>query len=42
MEKIKQFTYFSQSKIYKHLKVLKTFSERDVPDDYGGKTIALR
>ena len=44
--KIKQFPYLSQSKLYEHLTVLKTFRrdllvERDIPDDYSGKIIAM-
>ena len=45
--KIKQFPYLSQSKLYEHLMVLKTFRrdllvECDIPDDCNGKAIALR
>ena len=45
--KIKQFPYFSQSKLYEHLTVLKTVRrdllvERDIPDGCSGKAIALR
>ena len=45
--KIKQFLYFSQSKLYEHLTYLKTLRrdllvERDVPDGCSGKAIALR
>ena len=44
--KIKQFPYLSQSKLYEHLTVLKTFRrdllvERDIPDDCSGETIAM-
>ena len=44
--KIKQFPYLSQSKLYEHLTVLKTFRrdllvERDIPDDYSGEIIAM-
>ena len=45
--KIKQFPYFSQSKLYEHLTVFKTLRrnllvERDIPDGCSGKAIALR
>ena len=45
--KIKQVPYLSQSKFYEHLTVLKTVRrdllvERDIPDGYSGKAIALR
>ena len=45
--KIKQFPYFSYSKLYEHITVLKTIRrdllvERDIPDGCGGKAIALR
>ena len=45
--KIKQFLYFSLSKPYEHLTVLKTVCrdllvERDMPDGCRGKAIALR
>ena len=44
--KIKQFPYLSQSKLYEHLTVLRTFRrdllvERDIPDDCSGETIAM-
>ena len=44
--KTKQFPYLSQSKLYEHLTVLKTFRrdllvERDIPDDCSGETIAM-
>ena len=44
--KIKQFTCFSQSKLYEHLTVLKTVRwdllvERDTPGGSSGKAIAL-
>ena len=44
--KIKQFPYLSQSKLYEHLTVLKTFRrdllvERDIPDDCSRETIAM-
>ena len=44
--KIKQFPFFSQSKLYEHLTVLKTvrrglLMERDIPDGCVGKPIAL-
>ena len=45
--KIKQFLYFSQSKLHEHFTVLKTLSrdlllERGIADDCSGKAIALR
>ena len=45
--KIKQFPYLSQSKLYKHLTVLRTvrrdlLEERDIPDGCSGKAIVLR
>ena len=41
-----KFPYLSQSKLYEHLTVLKTFRrdllvERDIPDDCSGETIAM-
>ena len=45
--KIKQFPYFSQSKLYEHFTVLKTLSrdlllERGIPDGCSGRAITLR
>ena len=45
--KIKQFPYLSQSKLYEHLTVLKSFGrdllvERDIQDGCNAKAIALR
>ena len=45
--KIKQFPYLSQSKLYEHFTVFKTVRrdllvERDIPDGFNGKDIALR
>ena len=47
ISKIKLVPYLSQSKLYEHLTVLipvrrDLLVERDIPDGYSGKAIALR